>query len=96
MPGKDKNTKSALVGIFPKRLDTVLAEMLACMLEGATTTGMNAVFNQSTTRLAAHITAKSVYADKSGNTWGGRGRKPKWLKAKLDVGAKLEDFLVMK
>ena len=27
-------------------------------------------------------------------TWTGRGRKPRWLTAKLDKGAKLEDFAV--
>ena len=27
-------------------------------------------------------------------TWTGRGTKPKWLKAALESGAKIEDFLV--
>ena len=27
-------------------------------------------------------------------TWTGRGLKPKWLKAELDAGRKLEDFLI--
>lgn len=30
----------------------------------------------------------------TGSTWTGRGLKPKWLRAKLDAGAKLEDYLV--
>lgn len=27
-------------------------------------------------------------------TWTGRGKKPRWLVAELDKGAKLEDFLI--
>ena len=30
----------------------------------------------------------------SGETWTGRGLQPKWLKAALASGAKIEDFLV--
>jgi len=29
-----------------------------------------------------------------GNTWSGRGRKPKWLIAALEEGAELEDFAI--
>jgi DNA-binding protein H-NS len=32
------------------------------------------------------------YRDRSGNTWAGRGAKPRWLAAKLKAGAKLKDF----
>jgi DNA-binding protein H-NS len=34
------------------------------------------------------------YRDRSGNTWAGRGAKPRWLVAKLKAGAKLRDFEV--
>ena len=34
------------------------------------------------------------YCDESGNSWSGRGLKPKWLVAALAIGKKLEDFLV--
>lgn len=30
----------------------------------------------------------------SGDTWSGRGLQPKWLKAELERGRKLEDFAV--
>jgi DNA-binding protein H-NS len=36
------------------------------------------------------------YRDRSGNTWAGRGAQPIWLREKLKVGAKLEDFAVHK
>jgi DNA-binding protein H-NS len=36
------------------------------------------------------------YRDRSGNTWAGRGAQPVWLREKLKVGAKLEDFAVDK
>jgi DNA-binding protein H-NS len=31
---------------------------------------------------------------KTGKAWTGRGTKPKWLKAAVESGAKIEDFLV--
>ena len=34
------------------------------------------------------------YRDRTGNTWAGRGAQPRWLRAKLKAGAKLEDFAV--
>ncbi|MFO7297437.1 MAG: H-NS histone family protein [Pseudomonadota bacterium] len=37
---------------------------------------------------------KYVNPDNRSETWSGRGRKPRWLTAKLEKGAKLEDFAV--
>ncbi len=34
------------------------------------------------------------YQDKAGNTWSGRGLKPKWLSSAIESGQNLEDFLV--
>jgi H-NS histone family. len=34
------------------------------------------------------------YRDRSGNTWAGRGAKPRWLVAALKKGKKLKDFEV--
>lgn len=34
------------------------------------------------------------YRDQAGNTWAGRGRRPKWLVAALADGKRLEDFAV--
>ena len=34
------------------------------------------------------------YRDRSGNTWAGRGAKPRWLVAAIKEGKKLEDFAV--
>jgi len=34
------------------------------------------------------------YRDDQGNVWAGRGKRPLWLKERLDAGAKLEDFAV--
>lgn len=42
-------------------------------------------------------TAKKVqpkYKDDSGNTWSGRGLKPRWLTAAIAAGKKLEDFAI--
>lgn len=34
----------------------------------------------------------TAYGDDKGNTWGGRGPRPRWLKEALAAGAKLEEF----
>jgi DNA-binding protein H-NS len=34
------------------------------------------------------------YRDRAGNTWAGRGAKPRWLVAALKQGKKLKDFEV--
>jgi DNA-binding protein H-NS len=34
------------------------------------------------------------YRDESGNVWGGRGPRPKWLREALSNGRQLEDFAV--
>jgi DNA-binding protein H-NS len=34
------------------------------------------------------------YRDQAGNTWSGRGLKPRWLTAALQAGGRLEDFAV--
>jgi DNA-binding protein H-NS len=36
------------------------------------------------------------YRDRSGNTWAGRGAKPRWLVAAIKRGKKVEDFLIKK
>jgi len=36
------------------------------------------------------------YRSHSGDTWAGRGAKPKWLVAAIKGGKKLEDFLIGK
>jgi hypothetical protein len=43
------------IGVFPKRRDTVIAEVLAGLLKGENWTGMDAVFDANTTRLASSI-----------------------------------------
>jgi DNA-binding protein H-NS len=36
------------------------------------------------------------YKDKAGNTWAGRGARPRWLVAAIKGGKKLDDFLIEK
>lgn len=43
-------------------------------------------------RPASKVAVK--YRDADGNTWTGRGLQPRWLKAALAAGKKLEDFKV--
>jgi len=36
------------------------------------------------------------FADGAGNTWGGRGKRPEWLRQALAAGRALEEFLIVK
>ena len=40
------------------------------------------------------VAAKYVNPDDPSETWTGRGRKPRWLSAKLKDGDKIEKFLI--
>lgn len=40
------------------------------------------------------VAPKYMNPDNKAETWTGRGRKPRWLVAKIDAGAKLEDFAI--
>jgi DNA-binding protein H-NS len=37
---------------------------------------------------------KAKYGDSEGNVWGGMGKRPQWLKERLEAGASLEEFLL--
>jgi DNA-binding protein H-NS len=41
---------------------------------------------------AAHPSNKVLYRDEAGNTWGGRGPRPKWLRDALASGKQLQDY----
>jgi DNA-binding protein H-NS len=40
------------------------------------------------------VAAKYINPDDPSETWTGRGRKPRWLAAKLDEGDKIDKFLI--
>ena len=40
------------------------------------------------------VAAKYMNPDNPSETWSGRGRKPKWLTAKLEKGKKQSDFAI--
>ncbi len=56
-PSAQNSANPITIGRFPKRVNTVLAQTLADLLAGLRLTGMSAVFDASTTRLAHHIHA---------------------------------------
>ena len=45
-----------------------------------------------TPKTAQKVAAK--YRDEAGNTWSGRGLQPRWLKAAIQGGKKIEDFAI--
>ncbi len=46
------------------------------------------------TKAAAKATPVVKFRDDTGNTWGGRGKRPQWLRDALNNGKQLSDFLV--
>lgn len=72
------------------RLDAI-AKVKALMNEyGLTTADLGA-------RISRIDTGKKVepkYRDAEGNTWSGRGLKPKWLQSALASGKSLDDFAI--
>lgn len=42
---------------------------------------------------AKRAPSKVTYSDGAGNSWTGRGPKPRWLKAAIDSGKTLQDFV---
>ena len=75
------------------------ADELGLGRKATTTTAFNASGSKSTRKNLADDKAPSAepassvkYRDESGNTWGGRGPKPNWLRAGLAKGRSLESF----
>ncbi|MDM0071465.1 H-NS family nucleoid-associated regulatory protein [Variovorax sp. J31P207] len=47
---------------------------------------------KATVKKAKRAPSKVHYSDGAGNSWTGRGPKPRWLKAQLDSGKSLQNF----
>lgn len=47
-----------------------------------------------TQKSGAKKAGRVSYSDGNGNTWGGWGKRPNWLREALDAGKRLEDFQV--
>ena len=43
-----------------------------------------------------NISPSKTYADANGNTWGGKGKHPQWLRKALAAGRSLEEFVAGK
>ena len=46
------------------------------------------------TKAKSRVPATVKFRDESGNTWGGRGPRPQWLRDALGAGKSLQDFAV--
>jgi len=53
----------------------------------------NASTGKATAKKAKRAPSKINYSDDAGNSWTGRGPKPGWVKAALDSGKTLQDFV---
>lgn len=53
---------------------------------------VNELFSSAGRGRGSKVAVKYRNPDNSSETWTGRGRKPKWLSAKLAKGAKINDY----
>jgi len=61
--------------------------------------GFGSVSRQAVVKKSSSKTptaGKAKYSNGQGQVWGGMGPRPAWLRAELDAGKSLEDFLVSK
>ena len=88
----------ALQAEAAKALESEKAQMLAQVREVIQAFGLTPqeVFGRRGNwkgKVAARAKSSApAYGDSNGNTWGGRGPRPKWLRDALNAGAQLEDF----
>ena len=63
---------------------------------GAANGGRTAARKRTATggRRRSNVASQPRYRDESGNVWGGRGPRPKWLREAISAGRKLEEFAV--
>jgi DNA-binding protein H-NS len=94
---------SKLITDAQKALDTrqaaerkaVIAEIHALAASiGVTVTIDGAKGKSGSSRKGTKVAAKYRNPHDVSQTWTGRGVKPRWLKALVDAGKKIEDFLI--
>ena len=81
-------------GARKKEIATLVGEIRARMAEyGISTRDLAGVSKKKSARKGARVAAKYRHP-KTGETWAGRGRVPKWLAAEIAKGKKKEDFQI--
>jgi DNA-binding protein H-NS len=58
---------------------------------------LGAITPKGKARISSSLKGKKVppkYRSRSGETWAGRGARPRWLVAAMKKGKKIEDFLI--
>lgn len=72
----------------------ITAQELGLGVPGASSRARGSAKKTGPKRKASRMSGdpQPAYADEKGNTWGGRGPRPKWLKDALAGGASLEQF----
>ena len=92
----DRLRKRETAGVIRRIKDAIEVYGLTAQDLGFTASGAAAPRRKATRAKAASPARKVAvkYKDGAGNTWTGRGLKPRWLTAALANGRKLEEFLV--
>jgi len=90
-----------------KEAATIQSEVIARVRKDITKYGLTAeqlfgaagVIRRGRAKASAQTTKVAKppkYADGAGNTWGGMGKRPEWIRQALAAGKALEDFLIAK
>ena len=96
--------RTALEGQIKALAETQRAEAIAKVMALMQENGLSLADIGSGTKSGAGGTGKgqaktpkkvaAKYRDGAGNAWSGRGLQPKWLKAAIAAGKKIEDFAI--
>lgn len=74
--------------------DQEMAQAIAQVRQLMTDYGLTVADLAAGQRRASSPVAAKYRNQATGESWSGRGLQPKWLKAAISAGAKLEDFAV--
>lgn len=90
--------EKALSAIRAQERAETLSKIEALMVEHGLTVADLGAESKARSKAAGSEVRKPVAAkfrnNATGETWSGRGLKPKWLSAAIEGGAKVEDFLI--
>ena len=81
------------IGAAREREKVEMKQKVESMLAGAGLS-ISEIYGGRGSTKGKTVAPKFVNPDNRSETWTGRGRKPRWLTAKLNKGSKMEDFAI--
>jgi DNA-binding protein H-NS len=84
------------IGAILSRRADVLKKELRALGEDYKEVGRIAIYGKKKKKAKSARKVRAKYRGPNGETWVGRGARPKWLAAELKKGKKLDSFLIRK